>query len=653
MYIITVIPLTRGVMSEQLSYFSTKKVPVGTLADVPIRKKEVKSLVIQCDHAKDLKTNLRSSEFALKKIGTVHTENFLSESFIQAARDTATDHATSVGSVISQLIPKCIIDEYTHTKPPTTPTVKIQKTPHDNLQSELFVFQADDEERFSTYKSIIREAFARRTSVFFCLPTIQDIEYVYSSLERGIDAYTYTLHSKLSKNKIIERWTAIKQEAHPVLIIATPGFFALDRDDIKTVIVDNESGSAYKMFRRPFIDFRVFAKHLAKRSTKKLIMGDMLLRTETLHAKDQGLFEELAPLKFRALGTSSQHVIDMRQKSDPDKAPTTIKPKFSIFSDQVQKLIEKSHRNNEQLFLYTARRGLNPITACSDCGHVVSCEFCSAPISLHIKNNLGEEITDSSIQEKNIFLCHKCGTRRSALESCTACSSWNLVPLGIGSQLIEEKIAERYPEIPLFRIDADTASTQKRGADIYEKFLSTPGAILVGTEKALPNIHKKIDNIAVISIDSLFSLPDFRINERIFTLLLRLHMKASAEFYIQTRNADAKIFEYVTKGNILDFYRHELAERKDLGYPPFKRFIKISLEGHKANVTGHMHTLEHDLAKYESLVFPAFIQQIKGKYRMHALVKTSADAPIDPELLHLLQSLPPQYSVDIEPENLL
>ncbi len=41
----------------------------------------------------------------------------------------------------------------------------------------------DKEERFTHYKSLIREEFARKQSVFFVLPTIEDIRRMKSQLE--------------------------------------------------------------------------------------------------------------------------------------------------------------------------------------------------------------------------------------------------------------------------------------------------------------------------------------------------------------------------------------------------------------------------------------------------------------------------------------
>ena len=102
---------------------------------------------------------------------------------------------------------------------------------------------------------------------------------------------------------------------------------------------------------------------------------------------------------------------------------------------------------------------------------------------------------------------------------------------------------------------------------------------LVGTAKAIVYLDKKVENVAIVAVDGMLAIPDFRMNERIFNMLLRLRRLASKNFFIQTRKSDNKIFEYAAKGDLVNFYREEIADRQLLGYPPISLLIKISLRG--------------------------------------------------------------------------
>ena len=488
----------------------------------------------------------------------------------------------------------------------------------------------------ATYKSFIRESFAKQRSVFFCLPSSQKIEHAFNSLEKGISAYTYILHGKISKKEMVLRWNNIITSKHPVLIIATGGFMAIPRHDIGAIILDSENEGGYKMPARPFIDYRVFAELYAKSTGIKLVFGDMFLRTETLFRQQEGEFVPFTPLKFRALSTAKQKIVDMTKYKKEFR-----KGAFTVISDELSKLITETKQQNERLFILSARRGLNPLTVCGDCGTIVKCDHFSTPISLHKKNG------------ENIFICHKCGHHKSAETKCETCGSWKLTPLGIGTQLAEKEITETFPNIKLFRLDKDIATTSKKAKEIAQSFVSSPGSILLGTEMALSYIEKDIENITVLSIDSLFALPDFRGTERIFNLLLRLYAKSTKNFLIQTRYSNEKIFQYIVKGNLLDFYRNEISCRQEMGYPPFKKFIKITREDKKEKVVADMEKLKKILVDHEALAFPAFVQEIKGKYRMHMLIKLGVDSWVDTKLLGILKALPPTYIINVEPENLL
>jgi len=123
------------------------------------------------------------------------------------------------------------------------------------------------------------------------------------------------------------------------------------------------------------------------------------------------------------------------------------------------------------------------------------------------------------------FLCHKCGVQEDSERKCSECSSWRLVALGIGIEGVEEEIKKLFSSIKIFKIDSDSIKTHKKGLAVADNFFSSPGSILLGTEMALSYLYKEIDSTAAVGIDSLFTLPDFRMSEKIFNTLLLLRIK--------------------------------------------------------------------------------------------------------------------------------
>ena len=61
-FIITVIPITKGVFRDSLSYYSAEKMATGNIVAVPLRGREIKALVISCESASKI-ISIKSREF--------------------------------------------------------------------------------------------------------------------------------------------------------------------------------------------------------------------------------------------------------------------------------------------------------------------------------------------------------------------------------------------------------------------------------------------------------------------------------------------------------------------------------------------------------------------------------------------------------------
>ena len=248
MRIVTVIPIAKGISKDTLTYFTKKDVAVGSIVSIPLRSKTAYGLVTGSREATEIKSELKSLTYSIRKIDNIESHSFLSPQFIDAVSEIADYGASSIGAVLSVLIPKTILegsDELSFDK-------------KDSLRGshETLLLQSDDEERYATYKSLIREEFAKNRSVFFCLPTTEDLLNARPTLEKGIEKFTYILHSGLPKKEILTLWKKIIKDEHPILLIATGSYLSIPRNDWGTFIFDKESSRGYKMQTRPFIRIR-------------------------------------------------------------------------------------------------------------------------------------------------------------------------------------------------------------------------------------------------------------------------------------------------------------------------------------------------------------------------------------------------------------
>jgi len=649
MYIVTVIPLTKRPQNEYLSYFSATDIPIGNIVTIPVRTKTQDAIVINTEEVRDMKSDIKNADYQLKKIISVKGESPFNKSFFIACQKLKNYTVSNTGSIIKSLFPSIFIENISNLK-----NIKDQnESPKENVNSEKLIFQATPSDRMAFYRTLIREAFAKKESVYICVPTHFDIDHFYKELARGIEKYVFAFHSDITKKNLIANYNSSVGETHPILIIGTAIFMSIPRHDIKTLILEHESSDVYKQITRPYIDIRNFAEILSSVQKTKLIFGDTLLRPETLQRHDDGEFGEISSPLYRLSQSDNQTVADMKDEID-EKG----KKIFRTISTTSKKMIDDTLSINKSVFLFSVRKGLAPITVCNDCGHTLICPSCSTPIVLYGT----KQITATKSTTPRIFMCNKCGRKEKTEVSCPNCSSWNLTPLGVGTDRVFDEIKNLFPKTKIFQIDKEATPTPKDARNTILEFNKNPGSILIGTEMAFSYLQNEVYSSAIISLDGLFSIPSFNITQKILHIIEKLNNITEHSLIIQTRIPDNKILQYILSGNVLPLCREDLKERRDFGYPPFKRLIKITFEGSLKETEIARNYIEKILGNYEPQIFSAFISKIKGQYITNTVIKvdpkiwplpTDDKKIIDPDLYKNLSELPPSFSINVDPEDLL
>ncbi|MBU1159727.1 primosomal protein N' [Patescibacteria group bacterium] len=629
MKIINVVPISKIALPGQFSYFTSKNIGSGALVSVPVRGKIMPAVVINSQDLKKIKTDLRTADFSLKSIKNIKSEHFLMPEFIIACQEIAGYFTAPLGQVLKEFLPQATLDY--------SPALKIiySKNIHPERHNETSILQSNSEERLRHYRSIIREEFAKNYSVFFCAPSVYELEEILPKINKGIEKYAILMYGSMPIKKIRENWANALKEKHPVLILATKSILGIPRQDIGTLIIEGEGSPFYKNQNRPYIDIRKSAEIIAVKKKINLIFGDDIIRTETFS-------KYKIQRASRILSEAEQIIVDMNRpeiiKNEETKRP------YQIISKELENILKESSKNGELTILFMNRKGYTPLTICNDCLRVILCDNCDSPLVLH--KNEGEK--------KTKFICHKCLTESSAPEKCPYCQSWKLKSLGAGTQRAYEEIEEKIPNIKLFRMDSEIIKKKKDGVQLMEKFFNTPGAVLIGTELIFSFTDRPVERTAVISIDPLFTLPDFRINERIFQILLKLRSLAKKTFLIQTRVPEQKIFKDAMDGNLVSFYQSEIEAKKKLSYPPFKTFIKITKEGrNKDKLQKEVKELNKKLEKWDPLAYSAFIPKIKSQYVWHIIIKLEPESWPLKELHDILSSLTQDWKINVDPESLL
>jgi primosomal protein N' len=616
MKVVEVIPVVKGITRPTLSYFTREKFEPGSFVRIPLRKGFAYGIVATSIDARKAKASVKGASFQMRKLSVIERAGKLSDAFMKAADSTAKYYSTTLGSVLSTLLPKLLLEHPELIKKP------YKETPVSPREVKLV--QLGKDERFREYRSIVRESFARGQSVLFIAPSRDEALRASDSLSIGIERYVFTAVQK--SPKVLGKIMADAQaEKHPILFITTQSWVSFDRKDLCTFILEKENSRGYRTLARPYINLKTFLEYYAKAKGATLVLGDSLLSIESLWHEREGRYSEFAPLTWRLKTRCEAEVVDMRAKKE-----------FDVFSPRLTEAVQRSIALGKNVFIYAARKGHSSTTVCGDCAALLLCKNCKAPMVLH---------------EGPVYICHHCGAKRSAETRCDHCQSWKLNPLGIGIDRIAEEAKKVFEGTQVFVLDKDKAPSSAKAKSIVKRFNESEGSILVGTELALSYLED-VPTVAICSLDSLFSIPDFYINERIFYLVTRLRETAEERFIIQTRNAGEEILEYAAAGNILDFYRSEIRDREELRYPPFSVFVKVMTEGSKVEIDKKAANLMHLFTEFD----PHFIVESHGqreKVKLAMVMRFGGSAWPDATASEKLLLLTPDFTVKVDPESIL
>lgn len=651
MYIVTVIPIKKGPQKEYLTYFSSINIPLGSIVVVPIRFKNADAVVIGIEKASDLKSDLKTRDYQLKKVISIKGSSPFTSSFFQACEKMKTYTQGNLGAVIKTFLPSVFLEKFSELKTPIKKEVGIEIS--ENVKHEKLIFQTLIPDRLSWYRTLIREAFAKKQSIFICVPTRYDIEKFKNELTKGIEQYVFSFHGEMTKKMMIATYNSAVTENHPILIIGTGMFLSIPRTDIRTIIIENESSDAYKKFSRPYVDIRSFAEIFSSIENIKLIFGDTLLRPETLHRHENKELGEVSPPIFRLPQVDRQIIVDMKEEVNEKK-----EKEFKVLSKTTRDMIEYALSHGESVFLFSVRRGLAPMTICHDCNNTLLCPDCSTPIVLYGT----KQRTATKIISTRIFMCNKCGKKETTEIRCPECSSWNLTPLGIGTDRVYEEVKNLFPKANIVQIDKESTPTSKEAHEAILTFNKSAGSILIGTEMVFSYLNNEVTHSAIISLDGLLSIPSFNITQKILHIIEKLNYLTKRNLIIQTRIPENHILRHILSGNVLPLYREDLKERKQFGYPPFKRLIKITFTGTTSETEKARIFLEKLLSNYEPQIFSAFIGKVKGQYITNTVIKvdpslwpllTDDKKNVNEYLAQNLSAIPPSFSINVDPEDLL
>jgi primosomal protein N' (replication factor Y) len=301
--------------------------------------------------------------------------------------------------------------------------------------------------------------------------------------------------------------------------------------------------------------------------------------------------------------------------------------KMQLFADEVIEAIKDVQAKGEQAIVMLNRRGFSAFVLCRSCGQSIRCRDCAVTLTYH--------------KEASRLICHYCNYQIGVPQACPNCKGLYIYYVGEGTEQLEMRVKEIFPESKVARLDRDTTRRKGSFEKIINEFADGVIDILIGTQMiAKGHDFPNVTLVGVISVDAGLSMPDFRAAERTFQLLTQVAGRAGrgtspGRVLIQTYHPDHYSLVHARQQNYQAFYQQEINFRRSLYYPPFSVLVNIIIK-HKdlsqaQALAGELARQLRNAAQDDRTIrilgpAAAPLSRLRAEHRLQILIKARARA---------------------------
>ena len=512
----------------------------------------------------------------------------------------------------------------------------------ENLDKKYFLIRGiTGSGKTEVYIKLIKDALKEKKGSIFLVPEISLTPQMKDRFAREFGEEVAVLHSNISDKDKQREWLSIINGEKKVVLGARSAIFAPVKN-LAYIIVDEEHENSYKQDTNPRYNAKYVAIKKAILEDCKVVLGSATPDVESYYLAKKNQFHlEVLDKRYNDAKLPEIKLVDMKEEEN------------SFFSRELLKSIRETLIRGEQVILLLNRKGYSTMIQCKDCGHIEECEHCSIKLSYY--------------ESTKRLKCNYCGREKRFLGKCSKCGSTNLYFGGKGTEQIEEKLRE-YFNVPIVRVDSETA----RQKDFYEKtyfdFLNKKYDIMIGTQMIAKGLHfPNVTLVGVINGDLILSFPDFRASEKTFQLITQVAGRAgrgdkSGKVIIQTYQPENYVMENIKNSDYDKFYEKEIGMRDILEYPPFSKTINIGFSHTDEKILEEVsneffHLIKRD---YVMVFVPnkSLVYKVKDRYRKNIFIKgeKSKINYFKKELLNVLEKFDSRgcrIVIDVDPINLI
>lgn len=493
------------------------------------------------------------------------------------------------------------------------------------------------------YLQTMEKVLANSQQVLVIVPEIGLTPQTLSRFEQRFNVPIALHHSALNDTERLTSWLNA-QQGSAAIVIGTRSAIFTPLHRLGLIIIDEEHDSSLKQqdsFRYHGRDMAILR---ARQLAIPIILGSATPSFETLQNALSGKYN-YHQLHQRA-GKSQKakiSLIDMNQQQVEFGLSGTLKHE-----------IKQTIARGEQVLLFLNRRGYAPAINCQECHWLADCQRCDKPYTLH--------------QKQQLLICHHCGSQKRIPPQCPNCGSVRIAPLGQGTEQLEYRLEELFPDSSIVRVDRD--STRKKGelAKLLQEVSDKKHQLLVGTQMLAKGHHfPDVTLVAVLDVDGALFSFDFRASEQMAQLLIQVAGRAGraskpGKVLVQTNFPDHPLLQDLVHNGYHHFAHQALIERKQAQLPPFGYQALFRAEANYPSYPEKfLRTLTEQSIEHCELAgpVPAAMEKKAGKFRYHLIIQAKSRKYLHAALQQLLTQIPTnewqkkvRWSLDIDPIDL-
>ena len=498
------------------------------------------------------------------------------------------------------------------------------------------------------YLEAITQRLAAAQQALVLVPEIALTKQLVARFQDRFGNQVGVIHSALSDRERALTWDACRRGQIGVLIGTRSAVWS-GVPNLGLIVVDEEHDSSYKQqdgFRYSARDIAIVRAQL---EGVPVVLGSATPALETLANVERGKFLRVRlDQRAQAAAMPRIHCVDVRGLQ-----------LIGGLGHHLVTAMREHLARGEQVMLFLNRRGYAPLLICRSCGELRRCDRCDAYLVYH--------------KHINAARCHHCDSHRSLRWMTRCCEAEETVPIGLGTEQLEEAVRELFPEHNICRIDRD--SVRRVGAldEILQAVAEHRIDILIGTQMVAKGLDfADITLVGVVDADSRLHSIDFRAEERLAQLLIQVAGRAgraakAGTVLVQTHQPEHSVLQRIIADGYEAYARVALQERRETQLPPYAAMAIVRAESPVATRPSEFLQqvrnllLSNEPANSEiSYPLPALMERRAGRYRALIVIRNPHRAQIgrilSESLLQvdaLARKIRVRWSLDIDPQDTL